>query len=91
MEAIKINGHELTGESLQAIAEKILNKQTTYEKLPWMQVLQQDMQVAVTAGETGDAALLRLLGEAGHPYHFGFLSSQEYDAREMERLRQLIK
>lgn len=91
MEAIKINGHELTGESLQAIAEKILNKQTTYEELPWMQVLQQDMQAAVAAGEANDAALLRLLEETGHPYHFGFLSSQEYDARELERLRQLIK
>ncbi len=90
MEAIKINGHELTGDSLAAIAEKIFNGQTSYEKLPWMQALQQDLKAAAASGEAGDSALLRLLSEEGHPYHFGFLSSQEYDATELERLRQLV-
>lgn len=91
MESIKINGHELTGASLEAIAEKILNGKTSYENLPWMQALQKDLQQAATDGTATGGALLRLLSEEGHPYHFGFLSSKEYDAPELERLRQLVK
>lgn len=52
--------------------------------------MQQDLKAAAASGEAGDSALLRLLSEEGHPYHFGFLSSQEYDATELERLRQLV-
>lgn len=89
MESIKINGHELTGEDLPAIAAKILQGRTTYEKLPWMQALQQDLRSA--AGDNAAKTLLKLLTEPGHPYHFGFLSSREYDREEVARLQELIK
>ncbi len=91
MEKIKINGHEITGADINAIADKILAGKTTYESLPWMKILQADLAERTSDGSARDQALLQLLSEEGHPYHFGFLSSKKYDQKEFQRLQDSIK
>lgn len=90
MEYIKINGHEITGSDLAEIADKILNEQTTYEKLPWMQALQRDFKQRLTEGSSKEKLLLQLLSEKNHPYHFSFLASQKFEDKELQRLKDNI-
>lgn len=90
MERIKINGHELQGNTVQEIAEKILHQQTTYDNLPWMQQLRKDLEQKTAAGEHADKALLELIGENDFPYHFSFLKSRKLDEKELVRLFTII-
>lgn len=90
MERIKINGHEVQGNTVQEIAEKILQQRTTYDNLPWMQQLRLDLEKKVAAGEHADRALLELIKGTENPYHFSFLKSRKLDEKELLRLFTII-